>query len=164
MLVNRAKSLAASLLTYPRFNHAERVANLLNNPTEVELAAAYLHDIMEDTFIAERVLVKTVGKEVTDIVKELTNNEPILYKASKIRDYSYMKNASKEAKKIKLADRIDNIKKKYGWVNRADNSFLLEYLEESHKLLGFIKDGDTELAKSLEFHIEELKAKCLNTA
>jgi (p)ppGpp synthase/HD superfamily hydrolase len=162
MLVERAKLLAEKLLATSRFTHAERVADLLNNPTEIELAAAYLHDILEDTRLDEHQLALIVGKEVTNIVKELTN-PPMRY-ISGVRDFSRFKNASKEAKRVKMADRIDNIKKRFNWINPANNQNLLDYAEESRQLLEFTKDADEKLAVTLSFYIKDLLDKCLNRA
>jgi (p)ppGpp synthase/HD superfamily hydrolase len=162
MLAKRARLLAEKLLSTSRFNHAERVADLLSNPTEIELAAAYLHDILEDTNLDEKLLVDVVGQEITNIVKELTN-PPMRY-INGIRDFSRFKTASKEAKKVKMADRIDNIKKRFKWINPANNQSLLDYAEESRQLLEYTKDGDEKLAVTLNFYVKDLLDKCLNTA
>lgn len=162
MLVERAKLLSEKLLATSRFTHAERVVALLNNPTDIELAAAYLHDILEDTDLDERMLVNVVGEKVTNIVKELTN--PSLKYINGVRDFSRFKNASQEAKKVKMADRIDNIKKRFRWINPKNNQDLLDYAEESRQLLEYTKDADEKLAATLDFYIKDLLDKCLNMA
>ncbi len=162
MLVERAKSIARTLLVNSRADHAERVAKLLNNPTDEELAAAYLHDILEDTRLREEVLRTFIGDKVTDIVKELTN-PPDIYNNS-VRDFSHYIHASKEAKKIKMADRIDNIRKR---LDRPINGFFeytQDYIEESKLLLGYTQDGDEALAVILKNCIKELSDKCLDNA
>jgi hypothetical protein len=136
-------------LCEPRAAHAERVANLLGNASEVEISAAYLHDIIEDRAMDEDELLEIMGEEVTDIVLELTDTS-----FSKIREYEYLRWASHSAKRIKLADRIDNIKK------RMTSNHVMYYALESERLLGVLKGTDRCLECILRSFVVELKARC----
>jgi len=157
-LVRKAITLSNRILTPARAEHARRVAALLINPTHEELAAAYLHDVLEDTDYKEDRLRECFGRNVASWVFHLTNPEGM--KLSGVRDFSHLKDACREVKRIKLADRIDNIKKR---VYNEDNRFVYgyrDYVEETEKLLEIIGDGDAQLAALLRSLVEKLKEKC----
>lgn len=158
-LVQEAKSLSRKLLTPHRAEHAHRVASLLGMATPEEMAAAYLHDILEDTKIGEEFLYSHFGEKVTEIVKSLTNPRSLCW--STVRDFSHLKDASIEAKRIKLADRIDNIKKRvYGTVNNYNCAGYAAYAEETENLLEILKDADVVLANILGNLIVKLRNAC----
>lgn len=157
-LVRKAIALSNRILTPARAEHARRVAALLINPTHEELAAAYLHDVLEDTDYKEDRLRARFGRNVASWVFHLTNPEDM--KLGGARDFSHLKDACREVKRIKLADRIDNIKKR---VYNEDNRFCFgyrDYIEETEKLLEIIGDGDAQLAALLRSLVEKLKEKC----
>ena len=157
-LVRKAITLSNRILTPARAEHARRVAALLINATHEELAAAYLHDVLEDTDYKETLLRERFGRNVASWVFHLTNPEDM--KLAGIRDFSHLKDACREVKRIKLADRIDNIKKR---VYNEDNRFIYgysDYVEETEKLLEIIGDGDAQLATLLRSLVEKLKDKC----
>lgn len=157
-LVNKAIKLSKEVLSPPRAEHAHRVALLLYNASQEELAAVYLHDVLEDTSTSESFLAEKFGKKVASIVKEVTNPSSV-YNDSGIRDFGHLKDASLEAKRVKLADRIDNIKKRiYGKYAGG-----LIYANETERLLEIIKDGDIDLANILKDLIAKLRVKALNS-
>jgi len=105
----------------PYIHHPIRVAASLflkENCTEEMYAAALLHDVMEDCGVKYETLHDEFGKKVADLVFELTN---VYSKATddfgnllprgkrKRLERERIANISKEAKLIKLADRLDNI-------------------------------------------------------
>ena len=65
----------------PYINHPIALANLLVNEAGVEdqrvLLAAILHDTIEDTMTTEQELVRHFGKEVADIVIEVTDDKAL---------------------------------------------------------------------------------------
>jgi len=134
------------------------VAALLIDATHEELAAAYLHDVLEDTDYKESRLRERFGKKVASWVFHLTNPEEM--KGGGVRDFSHLKDVCREVKRIKLADRIDNIKKR---LYNEDNRFVYgyrDYITETEKLLGIIGDGDAKLAALLGSLVEKLREKC----
>ena len=155
-LVRSAVTLSRRILTPPRADHAHRVASLLINPTQEELATAYLHDILEDTNYKEKRLRERFGNKVAAWVIALTNDMPY----SSVRDFSYFKDACPEVKKIKLADRIDNIKKRVYQDDPLFRPDYSDYVEETEKLLEVIQDGDANLAALLSNLIGKLKVIC----
>lgn len=157
-LVRKAITLSNRILTPVRAEHARRVAALLIDATHEELAAAYLHDVLEDTDYKEKRLRERFGRNVASWVFHLTNPEEM--KLAGVRDFSHLKGCCREVKRIKLADRIDNIKKR---VYNEDNRFIYgyrDYVIESERLLEIIEDGDAQLAALLRSLVEKLKEKC----
>ena len=65
----------------PYINHPIALANLFLNEAGVEdqrvLIAAILHDTIEDTDTTEQELVKDFGKDVADIVLEVTDDKTL---------------------------------------------------------------------------------------
>ena len=65
----------------PYINHPIALANLLLNEAGIEdqrvLVAAVLHDTIEDTKTTEQELVRHFGKEVADIVLEVTDDKAL---------------------------------------------------------------------------------------
>jgi len=104
------------------------------------IAAAWLHDVLEDTKLTDGDVHAAVGKHVTDLVVELTNastgsKEPRAVR--KAKDREKLARASREAKIIKMFDRIDNL------MDLApDDSFGIKYAEESILLADAIGGAD----------------------
>ncbi len=101
----------------PYFTHVEavarRVAALPGSDTTM-VAAAYLHDTLEDTATTYAELVTEFGPEVANLVLELTDVfTPEAYphlnrKARKALECARLATVSTRAKSIKLADVADN--------------------------------------------------------
>ena len=96
--------------------HPARVAmrtSLLRYVTEEMIAAAWLHDVLEDTRVTEDEIRAVVGDTVTNLVKELTFVEKDLgeftYEQRKSIQNAHVAQASFKAKSIKLLDRLDNL-------------------------------------------------------
>jgi (p)ppGpp synthase/HD superfamily hydrolase len=93
------------------WTHPEKVCDILESigiEDEDILAAALLHDTVEDTAVDKLNLEETFGQRVADLVSELTNT-PGLEGLSK-EDYINKKlvNLSEEALTVKIADMIAN--------------------------------------------------------
>lgn len=97
--------------TLPYFVHPENVAkNVLSCGGSDEMAAAaYLHDTIEDCNISYSELESEFGKEVADLVAELSNDREELKRIGK-REYLLKKlnTISSKALTIKLCDFYDN--------------------------------------------------------
>ncbi len=97
----------------PYFSHAARVAMTLRHTfglgDPVALAAAMLHDTIEDTPTDYDDLAETFGSEIADIVAALTKNM-ILPEPAREADYDRrLAQADWRARLIKLADAYDNL-------------------------------------------------------
>ncbi len=97
----------------PYINHPLALANLLaasgvENP--VVLAAALLHDTVEDTETSPQELTQEFGDQVAAIVAEVTDDKA-LHKADRKRlQVEHAAHLSMEAKLVKLADKICNLR------------------------------------------------------
>lgn len=106
----RRKDAEAS--TY--INHPIALANLLANEggvrDETVLIAAVLHDTIEDTETTAEELHAIFGSAVTSVVLEVTDDKSLEKQARKQRQIDHAPHISKEAKLIKLADKICNLR------------------------------------------------------
>ena len=95
------------------FTHPKYVARVIEHLTKNEtlIAAALLHDVIEDTKHTAKDVESIVGHEVTEIVFELTiDKKDKLYKKSKAEYLSQkILIMSEGAFTIKLADRFHNV-------------------------------------------------------
>ncbi len=98
----------------PYINHPIDLANILLNEagvTQLEvLTAAILHDTVEDTETTEQELVEKFGKEIADIVMEVTDDKNLPKEERKLLQIEHAAGISQEAKLVKLADKISNIR------------------------------------------------------
>lgn len=121
---------------------AERVAMVLANP--VALAAAWLHDVVEDTDVELAEIEALFGPEVALLVGQLTvaQHPPHLSRDErKHLDRRRLQQAETEAKTIKLADIIDNTHT----IAERDPEFAALYLPEKKSMLEVLTEGDVQL-------------------
>ena len=97
----------------PYVNHPIALANILCSEAGIEdpitLAAALLHDTIEDTETAEEELRGEFGDEVASTVMELTDVKWLGKIARKRLQISRAGRASHRAKLVKIADKIAKI-------------------------------------------------------
>jgi len=115
MLVTRAKKFAKERHNGQLrkggeqfFNHVSRVAGRVRmvNPTASAIAAAYLHDVVEDGHATLAEISKYFGHEVYEIVKLLTRREEDTYENYVMK---IAKSGNLSAMQIKMADNEDNL-------------------------------------------------------
>ena len=98
----------------PYINHPIALANLLLNEAGVEdqrvLVAAVLHDTIEDTDTTAQELVRHFGKDVADIVLEVTDDKNLPKAERKRLQIEHAAHISRRAKLVKLADKICNLR------------------------------------------------------
>ena len=147
--------------------HLERVvgyvkAALYLNPNLLEcgddydeiIAAAYTHDLLEDTKYTYDDMSIYISKAVADLVRDLTNvdksagNRAARNKINNAR----LDKAHKYVKIIKLADRLDNINDLIVSYFKGDitEHYFVMYMEETEELLKYIKVDDCCLYKRLK--------------
>lgn len=138
----------------PYINHPAAVVELVRSVYpyyEEMLAAAWLHDVVEDCGVTYEDL-KTAGfrddgsnwvirlvYHLTDASKTSDGNRA----ARKNIDLEHLSTAPAEAKTIKLADIIDNTSS----IVKYDPEFAKVYLKEKRALLEVLKEGDANLWK-----------------
>lgn len=145
----------------PYINHPANVVNLVKSVkhTEEMLAAAWLHDTVEDTDVTIMDILDNFGPEVAMLVKFLTDASKPEDGNRSVRkeiDRKHIAQAPPEAKTIKLADLIDNT---ISIVDR-DPKFALVYLREKELLLEVLKEGDKKLLRMATRLKEKGLKKC----
>lgn len=112
--------------------------------TQEMIAAAWLHDVVEDTQVTEQVIREEFGDAVADIVMWLTDvsrPEDGNRARRKAIDRAHTAQAPAEAQTVKLADLISNTKT----ITAYDPEFARVYLEEKRQLLEVLTRGDAGL-------------------
>lgn len=114
------------------------------DPVDVMLAAALLHDVVEDTSVTSAEILRKFGGVVARLVDELTNIAIATdgNRAERVRiNAEHLAKASPEAHTIKLADILDNT----GSIVEHDPRFAVVYLKENLALLPMLNRGDSFL-------------------
>ena len=97
----------------PYINHPLEVANLIANVGGIDdvdiLIAAILHDTVEDVGVKPEEIVERFGKRVAGIVAEVTDDKSLPKAERKRLQVEHAPHLSREAKLVKLADKISNI-------------------------------------------------------
>jgi guanosine-3',5'-bis(diphosphate) 3'-pyrophosphohydrolase len=106
----RRKDVEAS----PYINHPIALANVLANEGGIAnmdvLCAAILHDTVEDTETTEAELKLAFGDKITAIVLEVTDDKSLDKVERKQQQIAHAPHISIEAKMVKLADKICNLR------------------------------------------------------
>jgi GTP pyrophosphokinase len=134
----------------PYIGHPVRVAQTIekykkSHNIDALIAAAYLHDTIEDTDTTHEALQDLFGGLVASLVLELTSDLEQIKKVGK-KEYLAKKMAhdmSSYGLVIKLADRLDNVQdiataKSQEWRQRykAETEHILDYIEKNRVLSG----------------------------
>ena len=98
----------------PYINHPIALANVLANEGGVTdvvvLSAAVLHDTIEDTNTTAEELTAIFGAKITATVLDVTDDKSLDKHDRKQRQIEHAPHISKEAKLVKLADKICNLR------------------------------------------------------
>ena len=130
----------------PYIVHPQAVANIVRTVphTPEMLAAAWLHDVVEDTPTTIEEIEFEFGKTVGNLVSDLTDvscKEDGNRKVRKAIDRQHTSEADPDAKTIKLADLLDNTSS----IMQFDRNFAVVYMKEKKLLLDVLTDGDETL-------------------
>ena len=130
----------------PYIVHPEAVAELVRSVphTPEMIAAAWLHDVVEDTDVQLDEIKQLFGEIVADLVADLTDVSLPSDGNRATRqaiDRAHTAAASPEAQTIKLADIIDNL----SGIVTYDAKFAKTYLAEKRHLLEVLIEGNREL-------------------
>lgn len=127
----------------PYIGHCLEVMELVGSVphTEAMLAAAVLHDTLEDTHVTEKELLHAFGDEITRMVILLSDleegNRATRKRLTRIR----LAGAPGPVQTIKLADLISNTRT----IVQHDKNFAVTYLREIRELMPFLTKGDPDL-------------------
>ena len=159
-LINKAKMLAGKahegqMRKYsgmPYIVHPIEVATIVQSVdhTDEMIAAALLHDVVEDTEYTVADISKEVSPKVAELVEGLTDvskPEDGNRKTRKAMDKDHLAKQSAEVQTIKLADMISNTQD----IKTYDPKFAEVYIPEMKELLEVLDKGDKTLyAKAKE--------------
>ncbi|XP_055324064.1 guanosine-3',5'-bis(diphosphate) 3'-pyrophosphohydrolase MESH1 [Sitodiplosis mosellana] len=128
----------------PYINHPIGVAYLLTEANVVDqnvLMAAILHDTVEDTKTTFDEIEKHFGKAVRDIVDEVTDDKLKPKQERKRLQIVHAKGASHEAKLVKLADKLYNLRDlerttPAGWTQERREDYFVWAKEVTDNLRG----------------------------
>lgn len=157
-LIDLAKSFAISAhqridqrrkySNQPYHVHLEAVARLVASVTDDQemIAAAWLHDVVEDTSATFEDIESLFGTGVATLVEQLTDvSRPSDGNRAtrKAIDHRHLAQTSSRAKTIKLADLIDNCAD----IVHHDPRFARVFLNEMKALLEVLGEGDAILLR-----------------
>jgi Guanosine polyphosphate pyrophosphohydrolases/synthetases len=139
--------------------HPIEVAHLVEGTggTDVMIAAAFLHDVLEDTKVTYAALESYFGIVVANYVYDLTDKftperHPDMNRAERKKSEAIRyRSVSNEVKTIKLADGISNTKS----IARHDPKFMKTYGPEKRFLLEQLRGGDEKLWNRLDRQLTE---------
>lgn len=141
----------------PYFNHCREVAGLVRFQAKGDpamVAAAYLHDTVEDCGISNETIEATFGEDIAELVAHLTDvskpSDGNRVKRKEI-DRQHTFAASPRAKTVKLADLISNSKS----IAKHDPGFAKVYMEEKRLLLDGLKEGDANLYSQAKVLVDQ---------
>lgn len=134
----------------PYVNHLIEVARLVAEVGHVTdpptLAAAVLHDVVEDTPTTLEEVEQQFGREVRDLVDECTDDKSLPSSERKRMQIVNAPGASPKAKTIKLADKIANV---IDLTNAAPPDWSLErrrnYFDWSEKVVAGLRGTNAAL-------------------
>jgi (p)ppGpp synthase/HD superfamily hydrolase len=150
----------------PYITHPARVAaqaSILPGATEALVAAAWLHDTVEDTDLTLEDVRESFGEEIASIVHGLTNKfDKASYpdmnrKARKKAEHERLHREPHNVQVLKLLDRIDNLRE----MSAEDEGFIKLYIRESRDLLIAVGDSDLGLGRELAALLDELGREIL---
>lgn len=148
-----------------QIEHLQEVADLVwaSGGTDAEIAAAWLHDSLEDTSVTLIDIENEFGAEVMETVKGLTDADDLsgLSNAErKPKQAERIKDKNQSVKRIKIADQISNIrfvttdpKQKWSFESNKDYIVGAKLITDQCRGISNVLDElfDVEYKKSVEY-------------
>jgi (p)ppGpp synthase/HD superfamily hydrolase len=144
----------------PYITHPEAVANMVASVTDDAhtIAAAWLHDVVEDTPVTIGQIETQFGKDIAGLVADLTKVSKDKVESRKKRvelDRHRLAAADPRAKTIKLADIMHNLSD----LADRDAETARVYVPEKESQLQVLGDGDGSLFRQATQLIGKLKGQ-----
>lgn len=134
----------------------EYLRRLAGETDEDVLCAALLHDTIEDSALNYDVLANQFGDEVAGLVAELTNDNRLPKAKRRAAMLRHAKDLSPRAKRIKLADRLDNVTDLLRGMGTFEKR--ARYVAETEHLLQALAGGCAPLEQALHDALNRLRA------
>ena len=148
----------------PYINHPLEVINLLVTvggiTDEKILEAAVLHDTIEDTDTTNEEIAERFGREISEIVMELTDDKSLPKAVRKEKQVEHAPHLSAEAKQIKICDKISNIRDVMenppdGWSDERR----LEYINWGERVVKGLRGANQKLENLFDELVTQAKQK-----
>ncbi|KAL0270860.1 UNVERIFIED_CONTAM: hypothetical protein PYX00_008131 [Menopon gallinae] len=145
----------------PYINHPVGVAYILTHEAGVDdpavIQAAILHDVIEDTETTYEELLANFGEEVTEIVRECTDDKSLDKMERKRLQIERAKGSSTKAKLVKLADKLYNLRDldrctPVGWTKQRVDEYFIWAHKVVTNLSGTNKNMEDSLAQIFREH------------
>ncbi|MDT0688679.1 HD domain-containing protein [Salegentibacter sp. F188] len=141
--------------------HPKRVAKTVATVphTKEMICAAYLHDVVEDTTVSLEDIERNFGREIAELVHELTDEyvkekyQHLNRRNRKQKEVERQTKMSAAAKTIKLADVIDNTRD----IIKNDCNFARRYIPEMEALTEALQGGDFKLMMRACYEVQRAK-------
>lgn len=152
----------------PYINHLAEVALLLTQATHGRdaalIAAAWLHDTLEDTDTEREELETLFGAEVATIVAEVTDDKSLVKAERKRLQVETAPHKSPQARLLKIADKTSNLRAialspPRGW----DTARRIAYLDWAEAVVAGCRGGSTELERAFDDALRQALSAVENT-
>jgi len=134
----------------PYINHPISLATILLNEADIKdinvLIGAVLHDTIEDTETTFEELKNEFGEKIASIVQEVSDDKSLPKEERKLKQIEHASQISHEAKLVKLADKISNLRDiikspPKDWTNARKS----EYFAWAKKVIDQIRGTNSKL-------------------
>lgn len=146
----------------PYINHLIEVLNILWRIGHIRyipiLIAVILHDIIEDTDTKPEEISSIFGKEVLNLVLEVTDDKSLPKEERKRLQIENAPNKSTGAKLIKIADKISNVSSWPDWPKQR----FVEYLDWTEKVMKGLRGTNLELENYYDLALNRTREKVAN--
>jgi (p)ppGpp synthase/HD superfamily hydrolase len=144
-------------------NHLAEVAVMcagLEPFDPVLVAAAYLHDTVEDSDVTEGDIRRDFGDAIADLVMEVTDPSGLKGKARRERQVTHTALADPRVKRLKLADKTSNIEELIGLpAKRFDAKSIDKYLKWSRRVVDVCRGIEPALEARFDASAAKLQAE-----
>ena len=148
----------------PYINHPISVARAISEIGDIEdpevLAAALLHDTLEDTETTPEELIDNFGERVCRLVQEVTDDKSLPKLERKQQQIDHATELSEGAALIKLGDKISNVTDITNTPPTSwDSERCLEYFEWAEEVINNCPKVNTSLEKYFKYSIQKGREK-----
>jgi GTP diphosphokinase / guanosine-3',5'-bis(diphosphate) 3'-diphosphatase len=147
----------------PYINHPIEVANILSNIGKINdvniLAAALLHDTVEDTETTPEEIEELFGTKVRNYVMECTDDKTLPKARRKELQVEHAPHLSPGARQIKLADKISNITDIMNHPPDWSTERKLEYIQWGADVVAGLRGANKKLERLFDETVHQARAK-----
>lgn len=128
----------------PYIEHPRAVARILHDEagivSHIALQAALLHDTIEDTGVTHADLAREFGREVADVVVELTNDPSVPREGKTAAQIDKARKMSPIAAAVKMADKTANLRDLLNSPPDWEDMRRLQYFHDANSVVGAMRN------------------------